>query len=227
MNYNLYLKYELDLNLDINADSGSLRKTIFADIMHQKRTAVANAKDDEPERTRIGFVHMIHYHQALAMAYGLNMTQFRDITLSVRSKVLLELDYTLITQETIDEVGVVTNPNIIVLVNFGISAAYRNKGMGEQFLKGLVKQMKGFCGYIVILNSEPVQFADRTQQNIIYENQGVALTGLEKDREKAQFKLNAFFQRCGFRSFKNYENAFICNVDQVVPDRIMVKHAVN
>jgi hypothetical protein len=41
---------------------------------------------------------------------------------------------------------------------------------------------------------------------------------LEKDPEKAQWKLNAFFQRCGFRLFKNYDNVFVCNVDQVVAD---------
>ena len=46
---------------------------------------------------------------------------------------------------------------------------------------------------------------------------------LEKDPEKAQFKLNAFFQRCGFRLFKNFDNVFICNVDQAVPDPVMVK----
>lgn len=48
-----------------------------------------------------------------------------------------------------------------------------------------------------------------------------------KDPEKAQWKLNAFFQRCGFRPFKNYDNVFVCNVEQAIPGRIEVKHPVS
>lgn len=226
MDYNLYLKYNVNLDLDINDDSGTLCDKIYASIMHLTDEAVNNAEADEPERTKIGFVNLLHYNQALAMTYGLNMTQFRDITILINSKALMELDYTLISQETIDEIGAATNPNIMMLQHFGISSAWRNKGIGEQALKGFIKQMKGKCGYI-ILKSEPAQFGKYTGPDSLYEIKGVELAGLEKDPEKAQWKLNAFFQRCGFRLFKNYDNVFVCNVDQVVPERMMVKDPVN
>lgn len=51
----------------------------------------------------------------------------------------------------------------------------------------------------------------------------MALDGLEKDPEKAQWKLNAFWQRCGFKQFKNYDNVFICNVDKVMSEFFQLK----
>jgi GNAT superfamily N-acetyltransferase len=144
------------------------------------------------------------------------MTQFRELSFFYNSEAFMELDSTLITQETIDEIGAASNPNIIALHHFGIAAAWRNKGIGEQVLKGFIKQMKGKCGYIVILHNKPEQF--RKHPDVpLYEIQGVELAGLENDPEKAQWKLNAFWQRCGFRLFKNYDNVWICNVDQFVP----------
>jgi hypothetical protein len=170
---------------------------------------------DEYEGTQIGFMSWVNYNQTLAMEMGVNMTQLRQLTMRANSKALMELDYTCISQETIDEIGATTNQNIMVLYHFGISAAWRNKGLGEQVLKGLIRQMKGKCGYIVILNSRPVQ-CEGPDSYSYYERQGVDLANLEKDPEKAQWKLNAFLQRCGFRLFKNYEHVFVCNVEQAV-----------
>ena len=227
MDYNLYLKYDADLDLNINDESSEVCDNVFAFIMHETDEAVNNAENNKPERTKIGFVSWLNYNQVLARAYGVNMAQLPFITLRSNSKALMELEHTLISQETIDEIGAASNPNIMVLLHFGISAAWRNKGIGELVLKGIIKQMKGKCGYIVILKSEPVQCTKHTGPDSLYEIQGVQLAGLEKDPEKAQWKLNAFFQRCGFRLFKNYDNVFVCNVDQSVPERIMVKHPAN
>lgn len=77
--------------------------------------------------------------------------------------------------------------------------------------------MKGKCGYILIEDNIPAQFDDNNNFNSVYETMGVDLDNLEKDREKAQYKLNAFWQRCGFKLFKNYDNVFICNVEWAVP----------
>ena len=228
MNYNLYLRYDTELDLNINDDSAYLCNDIFADIMYLSNDAADDEEDDDDygEGTKIGFVSWVHYNQALAKAYGVNMTQFPYMTLRANSKALMELDYTLISQETIDEIGAATNQDIMMLVHFGISAAFRNKGIGEQALKGIIKQMKGKCGYIIILNPEPEQFSKYLNTVPLYEKQGVELASLEKDPEKAQWKLNAFFQRCGFRLFKNYDNVFICNVDQVVSERKLVARTV-
>jgi hypothetical protein len=229
MDYNLYLKYDVNLDLNINDDDmGTLCERVFASIMHVTDEAVNNAEDDVPERTKIGFVSWLYYNQALAMSYGLNTTEVPLLKFKYNKKALKELDFTCISPETIDEIGAATNPNIMLLQHFGISAAYRNKGIAEQALKGIIKQMKGKCGYIVILKSEPVQCGNDAGPDSLYEVQGVELAGLEKDPEKAQWKLNAFFQRCGFRLFKNYDNVFVCNVDQVVvPEYKTVKHSAN
>src|SRR5690349_2610827 len=108
MEYNLYLKYDVDLDLNINDESGTLCDDIFAYIMHETEEAVENEIDDEPERTKIGFISLLHYNQALAMTYGVNMTQEPFLTMRRNRNALMELDYTLITPETIDEIGATT-----------------------------------------------------------------------------------------------------------------------
>jgi GNAT superfamily N-acetyltransferase len=222
MDYNLYLKYDVDQDLNINDDDSSLLCShIFAEILHVSDDAVDNAGENYlPERTKIGFINMLEYNHALATVYGLTMAQIPLLRMRINSKPLLELDFC-INEGIIDEIGASTNKNIMALHHFGISAEWRNKGIGEQVLKGLIKQMKGKCGYIIISKSEPVQL--NTSDCSLYEMQGVELDGLDEDPEKAQFKLNAFWQRCGFRKFKNYDDVFVCNVEQAVPGRLQLK----
>jgi hypothetical protein len=235
MEYSVYLKYDGDLDLNLSDHIGGLCDHLHASIMHVEEPPPDNDEDDaEDERedeyfegTKIGFISWVTYNQALAMTYGVDMSQQPFLTLRTNSNALLELDYTRITQETIDEIGSVSNPNIMVLTHFGIAAAWRKKGMGEQILKGLIKQMKGKYGYIVILNNEPEQCREDPDPVLYYEKLGVELAGLETDPEKAQWKLNAFWQRCGFRQFKNYDNVFVCNIDQVMSKQKFVVHSVS
>jgi GNAT superfamily N-acetyltransferase len=214
MNYDLYLKEDGRLKFNLVKDrKGDYFSFHFADIFY--------TTDDDGESTKIGFIQLLYYNQASAMANGKSMYDVRYIAFQLGFKALKELDYNHITAETIDEIGKATNPNILVISRFGISAKYRNKGIGEQLLKGMVRQMKGKCGYVVILYGTPAQCVDE-ENNSIYENRGVELAGLEKDPEKAQYKLNAFFQRCGFKLFKNFDNVFICNVDQALTNPVIV-----
>lgn len=216
MNYDLYLKADGRLKFNLIKDRrGEYFSTHFATIFY--------SADDDDKVTKIGFIQLLYYNQASAMANGISMSEVPFMALKLGFKALKELDYTHITTETINEIGEATNPNIMIISRFGISAEYRNKGIGEQLLKGFVRQLKGKCGYVVILYGTPAQCVGREENNSIYENRGVELAGLEKDPEKAQWKLNAFFQRCGFRLFKNFDTVFICNVDQAVPDPVMVK----
>lgn len=219
MNCKLYLNYNGSLSFKFGNRSREYFKTHFADIFYttEEDAKKTEATDKDYKGTRIGFLQLFNYNQALAIANGVNMSQVKFIAFQLGFKALWELDYTHISQETINEIGAVTNPNILVITRFGISAAWRNKGIGEQALKGIVTKMKGKYGYIVILYGTPAQCEDKTDYFSIYENQGVELAGLEEDAEKAQWKLNAFFQRCGFRPFKNFGNVFICNVDLAVP----------
>lgn len=216
MEYNVYLKYDAHLSLNLDDRLGELCDNVFAEIFYETEEGLDEEEYDDYEGQKIGFISWFVYNQALAMTYGTNMTQVPSLKSKYKRQALMELDYTLISQETIDEIGAASNPNIMVLQHFGISADWRNKGIGEQALKGLIKQMKGKCGYIMNLNVEPVQCKNDAICDELYEERGVELAGLEKDPEKAQWKLNAFFQRCGFRLFKDYDDVFICNVDKVV-----------
>ncbi|HEY8893610.1 MAG TPA: hypothetical protein VIM79_02305, partial [Niastella sp.] len=188
MEYNVYLKYNAHLNLNLDDRLGELCDHVFADIMYETEEGLDEEEFDEYEGQKIGFISWFVYNQVLAMTYGANMTQVPFITFKSNKQALMELDHTCMSQETIDEIGVVTNTNVMVLEHFGISADWRNNGIGEQVLKGVVKQMKGKCGYIMILHSIPAQFGECTGSDSLYEVRGVELAGLEEDPEKAQWK---------------------------------------
>lgn len=210
MKYDLYFNYDVHMDLNINNDTCKMSDHIIADIYHGPDYL-------EATHTCIGFIQLLRYNQALAMTYGVNMSQDSFMSMQPGSGALMELDYTRITPETIDEIGAPYNPNILILVRFGISTAWRNKGIGEQALKGFMKKMKGKYGYMIIANPKPAQFEEDEVCKEVYNEQRIEMDGLEQDPEKAQLKLNAFFQRCGFRLFKNYDNVFICNIERAVP----------
>jgi predicted acetyltransferase len=218
--HELYLKYDEMMPIGVKGYWGDLCPQTFADIMYWTGENDADINNEEDEGTWIGTISWATYNQALAMVHDVNMTHVPFLMMqNGRKEALLDLDYTLISQETINETGAASNPNIVVLIHFGISAAFRNKGLGEEVLKGFIEQMKGKCGYVVIVNNTPAQ----CDPNSLYPLKGIELDGLEKDPEKAQWKLNAFWQRCGFRQFKNYDNVFICNVDQAVAEQQKAK----
>lgn len=225
MQYELYLKYDAQMGIGLRGHWGNLFQYTRADIMYwtDKEEADDNEDEDEGEGTKIGFITWATYNQALAMAHGVTMTGVPLVKMQYNSEALMKLDYTHISQETIDEIGAASNPNIVILIHFGISVDWRNKGLGEEILKGFIEQMKGKCGYVVIVNNEPAQCGEQNSPNSPYATRGVSLDSLEKDAEKAQWKLNAFWQRCGFKQFKDNENVFICNVDQAVQELLKAK----
>src|SRR5581483_2969333 len=178
LDYNLYLKYNMEVDLNVKNNFITPVDYVFAEILHETDEAVKNAGDDElPDATWIGFVYMMHYNQALAMDHGLTMTDFNEVTFSLIAKPLLDLDYTLMNEETINAVGMASNPNIMMLLHFGIVTRWRNKGIGEQALKGIIRQMKGHCGYIVV-RSQPPQHREQNGPDSLYEKRGIQLAAL-------------------------------------------------
>lgn len=227
MEYELFLKYNESMNIGLNGHWGDLCKRTRADIMYWAGETDDEINDEENEGTKIGYMTWLTYNQALAKVHEVNMKHvFILKMLQGNKKALPDLDYTNISQETIDEIGAASNPNIVILIHFGISAEWRNKRLGEEVLKGFIEQMLGKCGYIVIVHNEPAQFGQNSDKDGVYALQGVSLDNLEKDPEKAQWKLNAFWQRCGFKQFKNYENVFICNVEKTVRELVKAREAV-
>jgi hypothetical protein len=160
---------------------------------------------------KIGSIIWFNYKQELAIANGVNMTKQPYITSKPGHAILFELDYTNISQETINEIGDSSNLNIAIIFSVCLSAAYSYKEMGVKIMKRFIEQMKGKCGYIIIQPFEPVQL--KPSQYLI---EGMTLDGVEDDYEKAQYQLKAYWLRCGFKLFKNYDNVFICNVNQAV-----------
>ena len=219
MEYGMYLKYDCAMNIGIHGHWGELYEHSWADIMYW-----TEKEEDKDDDLKIGIFSWVTFNQALAKVYGITMS---DIIIPGNRQPLEELDYPNITQETIDEIGAASNPNIVMPIHFGIEAAYRNKRLGEEVVKGFIEQMKGKCGYIIITTNTPAQFGQLSGPDSLYSKQGIELESLEKDPEKAQWKLNAFWQRCGFKQFKNYDNVFICNVDQAVPYPDEVAHTAS
>lgn len=224
MEYELFLKYNESMSIGLNGHWGDLCKHTRADIMYWAGETDDEINDEENEGTKIGHMTWLTYNQALAKVHEVNMKHvFILKMLQGNKKALPDLDYINISQETIDEIGAASNPNIVIPIHFGISAEWRNKRLGEEVLKGFIEQMIGKCGYIVIVHNEPAQFGHNGDKDGIYALHGVSLDNLEKDFEKAQWKLNAFWQRCGFKPFKNHDNVFICNVEKTVPELVKAK----
>lgn len=215
MNYGVCFRHNELLDININDScTVTLCSMLYGDIQSYAFVANKSKKGYEFRHSKMGFVKLLQFNQILAKEYGVTMAEVPLLKSKINSNALMELDPALISTEIINEIGVASSQNIMLLENFGICAEFRKKGLGEKVLKEIIQKMKSRCGYIVILNPEPVVPGSLSEQT--YEHQGVTLAGLEKDPEKAQFKLNAFFQRCGFRLFKSYDNVFICNVDQLV-----------
>lgn len=214
----VYLKYEAAMPIGVKGYWGDLCTHIFADIMYWTGETDEEINNEEDEGVVIGSMTWVTYNQALARVHGVNMTDIPFLAMQNNSEALFELDYTNITKETINEIGAASNPNITLLIHFGIIAEFRNKGLGEKVLKGFIEQMTGICGYVVVARNEPAQFGKYYSDDSRFTKQIMGLDSLEKDPEKAQWKLNAFWQRCGFKQFKNFANVFICNVDKVVSE---------
>ncbi|MCS3800104.1 hypothetical protein [Niastella sp. OAS944] len=215
MKCNIYFMYNelLDVNVNDNLN-GTICGMMYGFIQCYVYEANNSEKGHEWKVSKAGFIKLLYFNQELAKVYGVTMAEVPLLKLKINSEALMELDAALISQETIHEIGAASSPNILLLEHFGISAEFRKKGLGEKIFKEAIKQMKGRYGYVLVLNPQPI-FPGSVGEKT-YALQGVTLAGLETDPEKAQCKLNEFFQRCGFRPFKDYHNVFICNVDQLV-----------
>jgi hypothetical protein len=220
MGHELYLSHGELISLDIdNKHSDPLCTNISGRILYGPVECEDANGTIDPEASKAGYIAYLYFNQALAMEYGIKVKDV-DSLKSICNPALNEFDHTLISQETIREIGPVSNPNFMIIERFGIAAYWRKKGVSVQILKGIIRQMKGKCGYIIILDPKPVLSGDDWEDH--YEKYGVDLTGLERNPVTAQQKLNAFFRRCGFRILKKYGNVFVCNVDQftAMPQKI-------
>jgi len=209
----LYLSRVELISLDIdNKHHDPLCTNIWAIIYYGPVECMDTNGTIDSETSKAGFIGYLYFNQALAMEYGVKVKDVKSLK-SRCNAALNEFDYTSMSQETIREIGPVSNPNFMIIERFGIAAYWRKKGLGVQILKGIIRQMKGKCGYIVVLDPKPILSGDDWEDQ--YETYGVDLTGLERNPVTAQQKLNAYFRRCGFRTLKKYGNVFVCNVDQV------------
>lgn len=157
MSYHICFMYNeiLDLNVSDNS-TGTLCGMLYGHIQCAAVEANNSDKGSGSKGAKVGFVKLLYFNQVLAKEYGVTMAEVPLLRSKINSKALMELDATLISTETINEIGAASNPNIILLEHFGIAADFRRKGLSEKILREIIKQMKGRCGYLVILNPQSV-----------------------------------------------------------------------
>src|SRR5690349_21617548 len=82
---NFYLKYDGSLTLKLKKFRGEYFSTYFADIFYttEEVEKAAAAADSDYEGTKIGFVQLLYYNQALAIANGINMSQVKYMALQL------------------------------------------------------------------------------------------------------------------------------------------------
>ncbi|MBS0031247.1 hypothetical protein [Chitinophaga hostae] len=126
---------------------------------------------------------------------------------------IIDCDTGEINDKIIDQIGESFQQNILVIHDFGIFPKFRNNGMGERIVKGLIEHFRGKCGFIV-LKSFPKQFeGDHVLGDCKELKEKMELHLLENQKQKAQKKLNAFYKKCGFIELKKNRNFFIKNMD--------------
>ncbi|MFD0699998.1 hypothetical protein [Myroides pelagicus] len=90
--------------------------------------------------------------------------------------------------------------------------AFRGKGIGTRILEDIRWNFSNQC-ILFVLKAYPLQF-DISKKNTNDEKE-FDLKELEKDQEKAVYKLKTFYTRSGFTEFKEIEDMFFyCSIYQ-------------
>lgn len=111
------------------------------------------------------------------------------------------------TEEFNDRFNHITNNSIMlgdfcIIKEFKLLPGFRGKGIGPKILKDLYLRFSSSIDLIVI-KSTPFQLKKKHYNDIQHSDeeflQAMTFDDLEFDEETAQLKLNAFFQRLGFK----------------------------
>lgn len=188
---------------------------IFVDIMIHGYNDEDNDHSFNTREEKIGYLQLHYYNLMLALNNGFNIFDAFDRSMHTveMGEILIDMDTGEIKEEITDQIGDVFYSNILVIHDFGIFPAYRNRGIGERVLKSLLKYYQGRCG-VIALKSFPKQHeGDRVLGEDIELKSKMELHLLEAKKTTAQQKLNTFYKKCGFTRLKKNSNFFVFNLD--------------
>lgn len=103
------------------------------------------------------------------------------------------------------------NPNICIITELEIVAAYRRKGIGKKVVKDICNRFEGSCGLFVV-QAYPIQFERRSEDTTSPNwSEKMKLDTLEKDFEKSFYQLKAFYQKIGFDHIDGFDELMFLN----------------
>lgn len=92
----------------------------------------------------------------------------------------------------------IIDPNVLFLERLELIKNFRGLGLGKRVIKDITERFSG-CAGLIALKAYPLQFegVDRLNNNWV---EKIELDDLEKDEEKAKYKLFNYYQNLGFQS---------------------------
>lgn len=159
----------------------------------------------------IGYMRLYQFNLGRAINNRMSLFDLLDEETEL-SRVLIDEETDDFKETIVDQIGDVFSNILLVGEEFIIYPEFRNIGLGEEALRGLIKHFDSKVGYIAF-KSFPLQFSQTNYDPDIADR--LKFNELEKDRRKAQKSLNAFYRRCGFTAIKRHPNFFIKNTERL------------
>lgn len=100
--------------------------------------------------------------------------------------------------------------DLCIIQRFEIIEQYRGKGIGKIVLENIRKRFASSCG-LFVAQTYPIQFELANSDFLLNEKNKMKLGNLDKDYEKAFYKLKAFYQNSGFHHIKGYNDLMFSN----------------
>jgi len=184
MNESVRVEYSFSHLLDVDYASHPNMITYSGKILIKSGDEFDNYDLDEIE---IGSICLEMYDLNFEAGYCTLMEAFDKSPSSFEvGTAILNDSYERIDDKIVELVGDSFNRNVLLVKRLELKAKYRGKGYGKYVLNSLGIYFKSTCAYVA-LKSFPVGFE-----------------GIIDDRnyEKAQDRLNAFYSRCGYKKLR-------------------------
>lgn len=183
---NIQIKYSFINHLDTDINEFANFERISGDIV------LMDFENDK--ETKIGHI-ILYLYNAYMGDYGCSMRNAFDKFGDTYQIYEALYDGEYISEEIEDKIGMSDNFNMLVIHEIMLMENYRGKGYGEQIIEGIEAFFTGKCGYIS-LKSYPLQHDKSYKGTVTFDK--YKLGDMESDLDKANEKLNAFYEKCGF-----------------------------
>ncbi|PKQ62240.1 hypothetical protein BZG02_13050 [Labilibaculum filiforme] len=181
MDENVRIEYRFSHLLDVDYTSHPNMTTYEGKILIHSNDEFDNYDMDEIE---IGTICLEMYDLNFEAEHCSLMDAFDHSSSSLAvGTAIFDDTYSTINDQVLELVGDSFNSNILLVNRLEIKEKYRAKGYGKYVLNSLDIYFKSTCAYVV-LKSFPIGFEGITD---------------DKNYDKAQERLNAFYSRCGYK----------------------------